>query len=250
MREGPRDVMGTFFVHILLIAAAAMPPAACDHDASAHWACWEGEEMQLTPEMRDDYEKKFAACKLNAERQATVEATVTRMMKHRDRYTTVSAATNVPWYVIALIHTMECDGRFDCHLHNGDPLAARTVNVPKGRPLNGKPPFGWEASAIDSLRFEHFDVWTDWSIAGTLYEFERYNGFGYRAHNRPTPYLWGGSDIYLGGKFVSDGRFNEFADSEQIGAAVLLRRMLDQHLIELPNGSQSVTDQPPIGVSK
>jgi lysozyme family protein len=242
--------MGIFFVHILFIAAAAMPPAGCDQDTAVHWACWEGEEMQLTPEMRDDYEKKFAACTLNASRQATVESTITRMMKNRDRYMAVSTQTSVPWYVIALIHTMECDGRFDCHLHNGDPLAARTVNVPKGRPLTGKPPFGWEASAIDSLRFEHFDFWTDWSIAGTLYEFERYNGFGYRAHNVPTPYLWGGSQIYSSGKFVRDGAFDSKAMSSQTGAAVLLRRMLDQHLVELPNGNQSAADQPPNGGSK
>jgi lysozyme family protein len=235
--------MGTFFVHIVFIAAMAMQPADCDHETAVHWACWDGEEMQLTPEMRDDYEKKFAACKLNASHQAAVESTITRMMKNRNRYNTVSAATNVPWYVIALIHTMECDGRFDCHLHNGDPLAARTVNVPKGRPLVGKAPFGWEESAIDSLRFEHFDVWTDWTIAGTLYEFERYNGFGYRAHNTPTPYLWGGSQIYSSGKFVRDSAFDPKAVSSQTGAAVLLRRMLDQHLVELPNNSQLAADQ-------
>lgn len=206
--------------------------------------------MQLTEELRDDYEKKFAACQLADARKAEVEATITRMMKHRDRYEKVSARTNVPWYVVALIHTMECDGNFNCHLHNGDPLTARTVNEPKKRPLTGKPPFGWEESAVDALRFEHFDVWTDWTIAGTLYEFERYNGFGYRAHSVASPYLWGGSQIYARGKFTSDRVFDPRAISGQTGAAVLLRRMLDQHLVELPIGSQSAADQPPIGGSK
>jgi len=38
---------------------------------------------------------------------------------------------------------------FKLHLHNGDPLTARTVNVPKGRPKTGQPPFAWGISAKD-----------------------------------------------------------------------------------------------------
>jgi lysozyme family protein len=39
----------------------------------------------------------------------------------------------VPWYVIAVIHNMECGLDFTEHLHNSDPLARRTINDPPGR---------------------------------------------------------------------------------------------------------------------
>ena len=89
-------------------------------------------------------------------------------------------------------------------------------------------------SAIDALEFDGFDVWTDWSIPGTLYKLELYNGTGYRRHAIATPYLWSGSQFYSAGKFVRDGRFDPRAVSKEIGAAVLLRRMSDQALIEFP----------------
>ena len=39
----------------------------------------------------------------------------------------------MPWYVIAVIHNMECGLDFTEHLHNGDPLARRTINDPPKR---------------------------------------------------------------------------------------------------------------------
>jgi lysozyme family protein len=69
---------------------------------------------------------------------------------------------------------------FNRHLHNGDPLTARTVQVPAGRPKTGEPPFTWEESATDALMLEKLDQWEDWSVPGTLYKLEQYNGWGYR----------------------------------------------------------------------
>ena len=96
-----------------------------------------------------------------------------------------------PWYVVGVIHALESSLNFGRHLHNGDPLTARTVQVPAGRPKTGQPPFTWEASASDALRYQGFDKWKDWSIPGTLFKLEGYNGFGYRDHHAdvPSPYL-------------------------------------------------------------
>ena len=191
--------------------------------------------MPLTDAMRADYEAKFAACTLRPEMKDDAEEAITRMLKNRNRYQTVADATHVPWYVVAVIHTMECSGRFDCHLHNGDPLTARTVDVPRGRPAAGAPPFSWEFSAEDALRYDGFDAWRDWSVAGALFKLEAYNGMGYRLRAHiATPYLWSGCQFYTSGKFVRDGIFDREAKSEEVGAAVLLRRMVDQHVIELP----------------
>jgi lysozyme family protein len=68
--------------------------------------------------------------------------------------------------VVAVIHQMECSGDFTKHLHNGDTLKARTVQVPTGRPLTGKPPFTWEQSATDALTMLGINKWQDWTIAG------------------------------------------------------------------------------------
>ena len=54
------------------------------------------------------------------------------------------APLGIPWYVIAVIHYLESGLRFDGHLHNGDPLAGRTVHKPKGHPQTGTPPFTWK----------------------------------------------------------------------------------------------------------
>lgn len=189
--------------------------------------------MPLTREMRIEYETKFATCTTKPEFQDDTEATIARVMRHKDRYSAVSSKTKVPWHVIAVIHNLECGGRFDCHLHNGDPLRRRTVNVPAGRPLKGKAPFTWEASAIDALAFDGFTKWSDWSVAGTLYKLEAYNGLGYRKRGVPSPYLWSGSQHYSKGKYVSDGRFDPKAVSTQVGAGPLLRRMDDEGLISI-----------------
>ena len=69
----------------------------------------------------------------------------------KPRYDQVANATGVPWYVIGIIHEMEGGLNFTTHLHNGDPLTRRTVQVPAGRPPTGMPPFQWEESAIDAL---------------------------------------------------------------------------------------------------
>jgi lysozyme family protein len=191
-----------------------------------------GEEKALTRTMRNEFETRFQTLTVKPSFSGAVEKVITRSKKARARYEEVAAKTNVPWHVIAIIHNLECSGRFDCHLHNGDPLRRRTVKVPKGRPPKGDPPFSWEASAIDALTYVRFTTWTDWSVAGTLYKIETYNGLGYHKRGLPSPYLWSGSQHYVRGKYIADGKFDPKAVSTQIGAAVLLRRMADEGLVE------------------
>ncbi len=239
---------------MLEIAIAIFLACGVGQALAPEW--WEGEEeMPLTKEMRDDYEAKFATCTVKPDFRDDAEGVITRIMKHRGRYEAVATQTNVPWHVIAVIHNLECSGRFDCHLHNGDPLRRRTVNVPAGRPVKGTPPFTWEASAVDALTYDGFTAWRDWTVGGTLYKLEGYNGMGYRKGGIPSPYLWSGSQHYTRGKYVADGKFDPKAVSSQLGAAVVLRRMHDQALIEIkpasvststPIASPSQTTAPPV----
>src|SRR5258708_31039884 len=110
---------------------------------------------------------------------------------------------------------------FNRHLHNGDPLTARTVQVPAGRPPDGQPPFTWEQSAVDALTFEGFANLTDWSLPAILYRLEKYNGFGYPNRTPPiiTPFLLSFSNQYTSGKFVTVKHFDPPALSTRYRAA-------------------------------
>jgi lysozyme family protein len=190
--------------------------------------------VHLTKPLRDEYEHLFDVCHIRPERARKVERQIDRIAANHSRYTAVAEEVGIPWYVVAVIHNMEASLAFDRHLHNGDPLGARTVHVPPGRPATGTPPYTWEESAVDALRFDRLDRWRDWSIAGTLFKLEGFNGFGYRNKHPDvlTPYLWSFSTHYTRGKFVADGRFSDTAVSDQCGAAVLLRRLAERSLVE------------------
>ncbi|MDX6507361.1 MAG: hypothetical protein QOG06_2005 [Gaiellaceae bacterium] len=181
----------------------------------------------LTQSARRNYDLLYASLLIRPNRRAAVDQLVRKMTANRARYQKVAKALGMPWYVVAIIHSLEAGGDFTRHLHNGDPLTARTTHVPAGRPKNGRAPFTWEASAMDALTYQGFANWKDWSLPGTLYKLEGYNGFGYRDHHPdvPSPYLWSFSNHYAKGKYVADGRFSPTAVSQQCGAAVLLKRL-------------------------
>lgn len=144
----------------------------------------------------------------------------------KGRYLSVADLTKVPWQVIGILHQREASGDFSCHLHNGDSLKARTVNEPKGRPIEGVPPFGWAASAVDALSYDNLSGLTMWNdIPTTLYRIERYNGLGYRRHGINSPYLWAGTNHYDTGKYASDGIFDPNLSDKQPGAAGLLKML-------------------------
>jgi lysozyme family protein len=182
----------------------------------------------LTAGQRRRYELLYESCLCRPNRRATVNNLAKKIRANRARYQKVGRAVGVPWYVVGIIHSLEASCDFTRHLHNGDPLSARTVHVPAGRPQKGKPPFTWEQSATDALRLRGLGAWKDWSVPGTLYQLEGYNGFGYRDHHPtvPSPYLWSFSNHYTRGKYVADGRFSPGAVSQQVGAALLLKQLV------------------------
>lgn len=179
----------------------------------------------LTESLKAEYQQLFDTCIIRESKYSLLDKVVQTISAGRDQYEKIAATTNIPWYFIGITHNMESSCNFKKHLHNGDPLTARTVQVPKGRPKNGNPPFSFFDSAVDALQVEGFAQWTDWSLAGMLYNFEKYNGFGYRKNGINSPYLWSCSNQYSRGKYVKDGIFDPQAVSSQVGTAVILRRM-------------------------
>lgn len=188
----------------------------------------------LSAQLKQEYETLFNTCVIRPERIAEVEKTVALLLNNRSTYQTVFNSIGVPWYFVGAVHNMESSLNFKCHLHNGDPLIARTVHVPQGRPKTGTPPFTWDESACDALTMRGLNTDTDWSLAGTLFQLEAYNGWGYRLKHPATltPYLWSYSSHYRNGKFVADGQWSETAVSKQCGAAVILRRLVEMREID------------------
>ncbi|WP_156460715.1 hypothetical protein [Sphingomonas sp. Leaf339] len=177
--------------------------------------------------LRGPYQILFDDCRVPATKAGVVAWHRMMLLKGRPQYERVAAATGVPWWFVGIVHAMEASFSFTSHLHNGDPLSARTVQVPSGRPTTGQPPFAWIDSAVDALTVEGFAGQTEWSVPRALYRWEAYNGWGYRrpAVNVPTPYLWSFSNHYDKGKFVRDGVFDRNARSAQCGAAVMLKAL-------------------------
>ena len=183
-------------------------------------------------ELRSEYNNLLQTCEIRADKLREVQDICDTILANKARYEAIATATKVPWFMVAAIHNMEGGLNFNTHLHNGDPLRARTVNVPAGRPKSGSPPFTFEESAIDALAFDNVGVNLEPSFAGICFKLEGFNGFGSRNHGIHTPYLWSFSNQYAKGKFVSDGVFDPDAVSKQCGAAVILLRLLQMKAID------------------
>lgn len=169
------------------------------------------------------YEAMWAAMKLRPERLGGTMALAQKIARNKERYLAVERATGVPWPVVGVIHARESGCDFKTHLHNGDPLSGRTIHVPRGRPVAGAPPFTWEASAIDAIRYDGLDKVAKWTIGATARLLEDYNGRGYRNRGLPSPYLWAGTDQYTAGKYVADGKFSATFVDPQPGCMALLQ---------------------------
>ena len=176
----------------------------------------------------------YAECEVRGDRIPEVEDVyVRRMIEYRELYTDVGTQLGIPWWFIGVIHSLESTFSMSQHLHNGDPLTARTVNVPKGRPETGSPPFSWRDSALDALKYGKLDGHRDWSIGAALDRLEKYNGLGYRNQELVSPYLWSYSHYYEKGKYVSDGTFDATVVSKQCGGATLIRYLENKRLVEV-----------------
>lgn len=200
--------------------------------------------------LKDEYARLWAAAYVHTKWRPVVDATAQKILSHKARYEHVSSITRVPWYVIGVIHQMEAGCNFGCHLHNGDPLAKRTVQVPANRPPNGTGPFKWEVSACDALLMKQLEKITDWSVERICYELERYNGWGYRKYHPTTlsPYLWSGTAHYARGKYVADGKWSSTAVSGQSGAVPLLMRLMDLDDTVKLGATVEVVAEPPAPV--
>ena len=186
--------------------------------------------------LRDGYLALYDNCAVRPERAAITGWHIGTLLKpeNRGRYEEVGKRLQIPWFFIGIVHSLEAGFNFSGHLHNGDPLRARTWQVPAGRPKEWNPPTDWISSAADALAMKKYDNQPDWSVGQLLYRFEKYNGFGYRSRRIETPYLWSFSNQYTKGKYVKDGVWDANAVSRQCGAALLVKELVSRGVVAAP----------------
>lgn len=184
-----------------------------------------------------EYFALYGSARISPLRLGEIDGIISQVMMHLDKYQAIEDEAGTPWFVVALIHNLECSLSFERHLHNGDPLARPTVNDPAHRPpgwLELPPAMRtWHRSALDALAYDHLDHCEGWDIAEICFRFEGFNGFGYRQYGVHSPYLWAGSQHYVKGKYVGDHDYDPNAVSKQLGSAVILKRMAERSLIAL-----------------
>ena len=164
-------------------------------------------------------EKRWASIKLTRDFGPIAQ----RLVAAKSRYQAVEAKTGVPWFVIAVIHMRESTQNWSRSLAQGDPWNQVSTHIPKGRgPFKSR-----EEAAIDALvNCGPYLARKDWRLGATLVALEKYNGIGYAARNKPSPYLWAGTNQYSGGKFVADGVYDPNHVDQQPGCADLILAML------------------------
>lgn len=170
------------------------------------------------------YARQWDAMRIKAGREAEIADFCRRALAGKARYQRVEAKSGVPWWMVAIIAERESGQDWSRSLAQGDPWNRKSTHVPKGRG-----PFpSWEAAALDALHIDNLDLVTDWRLEKVLYYLEKYNGFGYHNRGLPSPYIWGATTIQKPGKYTSDGRFNPNAWDRQLGAAAMLRGLMDR----------------------
>lgn len=160
---------------------------------------------------------------------AIIDRKTNLMISNKDRYINVAhrfVNPGLKWWLVALIHEMECSQNFNKYLGNGQDLSKKTTIVPVGR----GPFASFEDGAEDALKLQGADKIKDWSLGNVLYFLEGYNGYGYSIYKGiNSPYLWSGSNHYSSGKYVSDGKYDPNAVSSQIGIALLMKSLLSKN---------------------
>ena len=226
--------------------AAVAGPAPADADAALSGVRAAGlapPERIANPSaaaLASEYRAYFAKCRVTSDRVDRLDQACQRIVAGKARYQALTAKCGVPWFLIGALHEREASCKFTGHLHNGDPLSARTSNHPPGRPATepqSGAAYSWEESAADALCGppHELDQVTEWSLPRLLFEAERYNGFGNRSRGVPSAYLWGFSDLYVKGGFPRDHQFDPEFVSKQAGVATMLARLRELGEIDLPD---------------
>lgn len=168
------------------------------------------------------YESLYDAIELTEDICCACDCYAVRIERNANAYNKVATQTGVTPVVIALLHMMEADCDMSRQILNGEHFYQKTVLVP----VDCGPWGSWEDSAIRILLSRYFMRFADatWTLGWYL---EKWNGWGYAKQGKNSPYLVGKTPLAKGsGKYVADGVYDASAETEQVGALVMLKYML------------------------
>ena len=184
------------------------------------------------------HEKLWDSVEIKGSQVFRIDKRIAQYIENKDRYVAIEKMRSggVPSAVIFTLHGRESTWSFKKHLHEGSPLTDRTKWIPKGRPKappsNGSV-YTFEESAEDVL-YKLKDLESvDWAKCNNaLYTIEKYNGLGYLKYHKDvlSPYLWSGTNHYISGKYVADGKFSKTAVDRQLGTCAILKRMSQRNI--------------------
>lgn len=177
---------------------------------------------------KSGYKALWEKAQISPDKVSAARTIARKIIANRDKYEEISRKTGVPIAMIGALHMRESAMRFDRHLHCGDPLTARTVHVPKGRPKTGEPPFSFEESAVDALAMPPHSLSSvkNWTVQRILFETERYNGWGYLGKGN-SPYVWSWTNNYKSGKYVADHVYDPNAIDKQPGCVAIYKALVE-----------------------
>ena len=186
--------------------------------------------------------------KTTVERADDADRAAKDIVSDKERYLSIERETGVPWFWTAITHLRESGRSFAGVLHNGERIIGtgkKTRLVPKGR----GPFSSWNEAAVDALKLKGLDKVDDWSVERILFEWERYNGFGYVGKIN-SPYVWAGTNLQQRGKFVADHKFDPSHWDTQLGTAAVLKRLAEMdksvsEAISKPSDGPDDTGLPP-----
>lgn len=175
-----------------------------------------------------DQATRWETATVNPRYRMALDVELSRYRHTQARYEVIQAMrpNGVPAPILFCLHYRESSNDFSRHAHEGSSLMHRTRDEPKGRPLTPEPPYSFEQSAFDAYYvcerppLDKID-WQDGQES--LDKMESFNGFGYRRLGLASPYLWSGTTIYTGGKYVRDGVFSRTAMDQQLGCCAILK---------------------------
>jgi lysozyme family protein len=173
--------------------------------------------------LQPEYTADLAAAKPTRSSEAI--AVAKQLLVNRTRFLLMQQLSGVPALWVMPVFERE-NPSFNAYLGNGDPLDEVTVHVPRGRgPFTG--PDAWEKGATDALTLDHIVGGPAWTWAWACWKWEAWNGFGPRNHGRPSGYLWSGTSVYQGGKYVADRVWSRGTWDQQLGCVELARAIAE-----------------------
>lgn len=195
--------------------------------------------MNWTETIAKEYLALWQTVSIRSEKLSAVKNMAERVLSKKTRYEAVANEFGCPWWWVGLVHAMESGCDFSTWLANGDFLSSPTTHVPRGLQCDGT----WEDGARVSLKHHGMPTEDAWSLARCFYEWEKYNGFGYRSHGDVSDYLWSFTSHERAGRYVADGRWYSTAWSDQPSCGAMLKYLVQIGAVDLSSAQAPVDER-------